>query len=444
MNEIVKAEEFGVEETQAKHLTSGLTPTLSERQLLINSYTEVIKMEITKESVKIFRDLRLKILKNRTQGIDKWHKTNKAFFLAGGKFCDAIKNKESLVNTQMESKLLEAEKHFENIEKERIAKLQAERENEVKKYTDPNNIAEISDSLGDMPSNMWDIFISGMKAQYNERIAAEKKAEEQRQEEIRMDKLQATREKGLIHLWGFLPDYIQSKNLASLTELEYNEIVEKANQEKQAKEVEQEKIRLENERLKKEAEEKERKRIAEEKARKEAEEILNKAGKARQSMLFDIDVQLDFQTCRDMNVNTWKTYYEEQNNKYQAEQNRIHIENLKAERLRKELEEKQRIEREKQAELLRKQKEAAEKERKEKERIQKELQAKEAAENKRLADIEAAKQIELNKDDAAKVKDLISDLQELKTKYSFMSESNQKMYSSVGVLLSKVVEHIKK
>lgn len=55
---------------------------------------------------------------------------------------------------------------------------------------------------------------------------------------------------------------------------------------------------------------------------------------------------------------------------------------------------------------------------------------------------EAAKQAELNKGDAAKVKDLISDLEALKTKYTFKSAKNQQMYDNVGTLIDKVVLYI--
>jgi len=59
-------------------------------------------------------------------------------------------------------------------------------------------------------------------------------------------------------------------------------------------------------------------------------------------------------------------------------------------------------------------------------------------------DIEAKKQSELNKGDAAKVEDLISDLQLLKSKYSFKSAKNSTMYSEVGILIGKVINHINK
>ena len=75
-----------------------------------------------------------KIYTNRTKGIDAWHKVNKDFYLRGGQFIDAIKRKEILVNEQMEEKLQEAEKFFENQEKQRIADLQESRLKLISEY----------------------------------------------------------------------------------------------------------------------------------------------------------------------------------------------------------------------------------------------------------------------------------------------------------------------
>ena len=86
----------------------------------------------------------------------------------------------------------------------------------------------------------------------------------------------------------------------------------------------------------------------------------------------------------------------------------------------------------------------AEKERKEKERIEKELKEQKETERLRLAEIESKKQAELSKGDLDKVKDLINDLTELKTKYTFKSAKNSRMYYDVGLLIDKVVNHIKK
>lgn len=109
-----------------------------------------------------------------------------------------------------------------------------------------------------------------------------------------------------------------------------------------------------------------------------------------------------------------------------AERKRIAAEN---EKLKKEAEERERL---------------AKIEAEKREKLEAELKAKEEAERKVKEEEAARVQAELNKDDAAKVKDLIADLEALKTKYSFKSAKNTKMYADVSTLIDKVINHIEK
>ena len=210
--EEIKPETFGLEIAKATEMVSGLSTTLAEREVLKNAYIDVIELPITAETLPTFKELRLKIVKNRTQGIEKWHKTNKAFYLAGGRFVDAVKNKEVLINEEMESKLMEAEKYFENLEKEAKRILNEKRVEIIRPYVDDVSGLDFSD----FSDENFDDFVLGKKTRYNERIEAEK------QEAIR----------------------IENERLA---EIERQRLAE----------IENEKIRVENARLQKEAEAKE-------------------------------------------------------------------------------------------------------------------------------------------------------------------------------------------
>jgi len=210
--EEIKPETFGLEIAKATEMVSGLSVTLAERKVLKNAYIDVIELPINAETLPIFKELRLKIVKNRTQGIEKWHKTNKAFYLAGGRFVDAVKNKEVLINEEMESKLLEGEKYFENLEKEAKAKLNAKRIEIICLYVD--DVAGLD--FSDFNDEDFDDYVLGKKTRYNERIEAEK------QEAIRIEN-------------------------ERLVEIEKQRLAE----------IENKKIRVENERLQKEAELKE-------------------------------------------------------------------------------------------------------------------------------------------------------------------------------------------
>ena len=323
--EIIKVDpkEFGLKENEVQTIEQAFMPKIAEREGLRNVYAEIINKEINPELCKQAKECRLKLVKVRT-GIAEIHKTQKAFFLAAGRFVDAWKNKETEPVVQMEENLQAIEEHYERIEAEKRAKLHQERVNELSKYQDQN--AFVPGNLGELTDEVWQNYLLGVKTAYEQKIKAEQEAREAEEKRIAEEK------------------------------------------------AEQERIRKENERLKKEAEEREQlakleaeKRAKEEAARAEAEK------KEREA--------------------------------YEAE-------------LRKEREEREKVERE--------------------------LKAKAEAEAKARAEAEEAKEAELNKGDAEKVKDLIVDLESLKTKYSFKSKKNIKMYSDICILLDKVIAHAEK
>ena len=173
---MIKAEDFGLEVTKGKELTSGLDVVRAEKELLKEEFKVVSKLEITELNIPKFRELRLRISKNRTQGVNKWHKVNKQFFLTGGKFVDAIKNKENSENEEMESKLLDAEKHFENLEGERTAKLQKERVALLSEYVEDASERDLSS----MESDVWESYLSTKKQAHIDFLAAELQAEKER------------------------------------------------------------------------------------------------------------------------------------------------------------------------------------------------------------------------------------------------------------------------
>ena len=335
--EIIKAEDYGLEPKQATDIVKGLSTILEERVVLVEAYKDVVSLEISQENLSTFKALRLQIRDNRTKGIEKWHKTNKAYFLTGGRFVDAIKNKEVAENERMESKLMEAEKHFENLEKERVDKLNSKRIELVRPYLEEVDHLH----LADMEQDVFEAFLLTKKNNYEAIIKAEKEKELERiaKEKEELEKL--------------------------------------------------EKQRLENIRLKKEAEAKEK---ALEKERLETEKKAEAIRKEQE---------------------------------------------IKAAKIKAENDAKIKVEQEA------------------KEKLQAELKAKEDAEIKRIADnnariiaekkeAEATLQAQLNKGDADKVKDLISELEVLKTKYSFKSVNNKKMYNDTGLLIDKVINHIRK
>jgi len=286
INKMIDTNEFGLEVTKATELTKGLKSVLAEREFLIQDFQEVSTLELNEENIPIFNSLKKKIIKNRTQGINKWHTANKQFFLTGGRFIDAIKNKEIIVNQEMEQKLNDAENHFINIERDKRLALQTKR---VKMLVEFNPLCAELD-LATMDEEVWESYLDVQKRKHYAFIESERKTEQARQEVLENERLETIR------------------------------------------------IQKENEKL-----------VAE---------------------------------------------------------NRKKDELIESERLK----------------------------------IQ-DIQRKEAEEK---ANAEAKIQLELTKGDSLKIKDLINDLQNLKSKYSFKSKKNKLIYQSVSVLIDKVITFITK
>ena len=180
---IIDPKEFGLKEENANKMVSGLNPIIEERSALEQIYAIVIKKELTPELLKEARELRLKIRDNRTKGIEVWHKTTKDYFLKGGQFVDAIKRKENVVNELMEAKLSEIEKHFENIEAERIKALHTERAEKLK----PFGYEIGATNFGLMDDNMFNAILVGAEKTHKDKLELEAKIEADRIEKERLE-----------------------------------------------------------------------------------------------------------------------------------------------------------------------------------------------------------------------------------------------------------------
>lgn len=272
--ELIKAENYGIEKTEATNLTKGLGIVLQERELLIEAFNDVSLLDITTENISIFRELRLKIQKNRTQGITKWHKETKDYFLKGGQFVDAVKKKEEFVNFQMEEKLMSAEKHFENIEKQRLINLHNERFEKVKKYLEE----AVNIDFSTMEEDVFNAYYTAKKQAFEDKIKKEQEAERLRLLNIELDKKENERiQKANIYFNFFKKDFDFRNETDSnfITELSNAQRLNDEHLENQR--IEQEKLRLEAEKqlkLRLEAEKKakeEAERLAKERAEIEAE-----------------------------------------------------------------------------------------------------------------------------------------------------------------------------
>jgi len=167
--------EYGLKETEAQTIEKAFMPKIIERDALHGIYEKLITEELTPELCIEAKDLRLKLVKVRT-GIAEIHRTQKAYFLAAGRYVDAWKNKETAPIEQMEEKCNAIEKYYENMERERKNKLRDERVAELSKYEMDGSLM----LLGEMKDEVWVNFLAGAKFQFEQKKEAERKAEAER------------------------------------------------------------------------------------------------------------------------------------------------------------------------------------------------------------------------------------------------------------------------
>lgn len=233
MNQLVTvdAKEFGLEKSEAKQIEAVFTPMLEKMTDLEQQFNEVVSLPMNDETCQRARALRLKYVKIRT-GTAKIHKKAKAYYLAGGRFVDGWKNAQAFASQGKEEQLEKIEKHYEILEEKRIAELEEER----LALLDPYEIDASGLKLGEMEEDVWENFFAGTKMRHEEKLEAERKAE---QERIAAEEAEKERQRK------------QAEENARL----------KAEAEKREREIAEERKKAEAER-----------KIAEEKARREREE----------------------------------------------------------------------------------------------------------------------------------------------------------------------------
>ena len=180
ITKIIKSKDYGVEENKFDEMQKGLQLTLSERELLREEFDVVSKLEVTEENKPKFRSLRLKWAKNRTVGVNDWHKKGKAVSLAIGKLYDARKNELNTEGEANEKVLLDAENHLENLEKERLKVLQLKRAELLSEFLEDAHERVLSG----MEEDVWLMYLASKKKIHLDFIKAEKEFKIQRQKAI--------------------------------------------------------------------------------------------------------------------------------------------------------------------------------------------------------------------------------------------------------------------
>ncbi len=278
--QLVNPKEYGLEPSQAEQIESVFLPVIQERENLAEKYTEIVKSEITTELTKSAKELRLRLVKVRTS-TDKIHKDAKAFYLAGGRFVDAWKNRNVTVIEEMESRLFEIEDHFAKIDREKQEELKQSRLKILAEYCENPELYNV----GLLSDDAFNSLVSGQKMIKEQKIEAERKAEQARIAKEQAVTLHNERKEQVLPYWAFIPIEKRSDDFSTFSDEEWKERLGWCISEKKKDDDAKEAQRVENVRLREEADQAEfnRKKLElelEQKAQAEIKRIQDEADKA--------------------------------------------------------------------------------------------------------------------------------------------------------------------
>ena len=269
----VDLSQYGLDETKAALIRKDFDAVLKIAEELETDYNAVIVKEITPEVSREAKALRIKYMKVRT-GLEEVRKARKAFYLSGGRAVDGLSAAYTHAVEGNEDRLVEIEKHFENIEAARVKKLNDDRCADALKFGVDGSVM----NLGLMPADVWGNYIAGVELQFNARKEAEAKVDADR---VEKEKAEAE-ERERIRLENIrLKAEAEERDRVAKIEAEKRAIEEKARLEKEA--AERKRIEAEREKERKEADAKlaaeraERERLQKAQAEKEAAERKEKS-----------------------------------------------------------------------------------------------------------------------------------------------------------------------
>ncbi len=367
----------------------------------------IVTSETQTDLMKQARELRLKLVKVRTKGINEKHKELKADSLKYSNLLDEIKRTATSEIESVEAFLETQEKFAETKEAERKAAMKLEREALLK----PFEVDTLYWDLATMPEENFQKLLKDSELAFNARVAEAKRLEDERIENER--KARVFRERHF-EITPYLHFATEDEIITlDTTNEEYESVLNLLLERKKEYDAEQERIRVENERLKAEAEKK--------------DVILKQRNTELRPYIAFIR---DYQAVLDMNEDDYQNelkvlnqaamdqakHDEEQRKKKEEEDAKI------SQRLAEQQREKDRI--------------AAENK-----RLADELEAKEKAEQDRKDKEAADEEARLSMGDTEKFDALIADIQALIGKYEFKSAKFKKAKADVETLLQKTIEH---
>ena len=183
--EIVKLDmaQYGLEENKATQIKNLYMPMIKLLEEIEGEFNAIVGQKITPEVSMQARQLRLKLVPFRTKA-DDVRKVAKAESLRANNAIQGAYNTFEWATKSKEEKLMDIEKHLEKIEAERKVKLKEERETALAKY----EVETEHIQLGEMSDEVWENYFNGVKSNYENVKAAERKTEADRIEKEKAEK----------------------------------------------------------------------------------------------------------------------------------------------------------------------------------------------------------------------------------------------------------------
>jgi len=273
--------------SMAESIASNFVPFMGEVQEQI----ELLKpLEMgNPEHVEIAKRVSIDLGRIRSRK-DAVKKEQKDYYLKVGRFIDALSNTVEGMITLTQDEAKEHAKYFENLEKQRLEKLKADRLALISPYMEnpPLGLDLISEDT-------FQIMLTGAKKSYEDRIEAARIAEEVRLERLRIEELHHERRELMLPVYQFWPGENKNPDFGNMTEKDFKKFVSDSKKRKSLHDEEQNRIRIENERLKAEAEEREkaeRERIAAEEAKRVEEARIMNLQHQREKMLIRVNAHV--------------------------------------------------------------------------------------------------------------------------------------------------------
>lgn len=179
---ISEADAFELTTQQKSEISNKFSILEEEKKFLVSEYNRIIAQELTPELSAEAKVLDSKMQKHLKSKKDI-HRANKAFFLNGGRFVDSIYNVEKVEFDLMRESTQKIKNYAENLEKARVAKIQAERVILLSEFMDG---AEDRD-LGNMEDDLWEALLAAKEQAHLDFLQAEVDAEKARQKQLKAE-----------------------------------------------------------------------------------------------------------------------------------------------------------------------------------------------------------------------------------------------------------------